>query len=71
MAGGLANFVLNAPRRRGNGGAAAAPLIDWDLVMIMEPTTLVGALAGSYLNKASGGGHGWLAGCLWAEQLAG
>jgi hypothetical protein len=73
MAGGLANFVLNAPRRRGNGGAAAAALIDWDLVMIMEPTTLVGALAGAYLNKASRGlgasaGPACLPGLAWAER---
>jgi uncharacterized membrane protein YfcA len=57
MAGGLANFILNAPRRRGNAAGLGAPLIDWDLVMIMAPTTLVGALAGSYLNKVGGRGE--------------
>lgn len=27
------------------------PLIDWDLVMVMEPSTILGALAGGYINK--------------------
>ena len=30
------------------------PLIDWDLVLIMEPLTLFGAIAGTYLNKILG-----------------
>jgi uncharacterized membrane protein YfcA len=30
------------------------PLIDWDLVLIMEPLTLFGAIAGTYLNKIIG-----------------
>ncbi len=30
------------------------PLIDWDLVLIMEPLTLFGAIAGTYVNKILG-----------------
>lgn len=30
------------------------PLIDWDLVLIMEPLTLFGAIAGTYINKVLG-----------------
>jgi hypothetical protein len=32
------------PLRRG-------PLIDWDLILVMEPSTILGALLGGYLNK--------------------
>ena len=27
------------------------PLIDWDLILVMEPPTLLGALGGTNLNK--------------------
>jgi hypothetical protein len=47
MAGGLANIILNIGKSRPNSNK---PLIDWDLVLVMEPTTIVGALVGSYLN---------------------
>ena len=30
------------------------PIIDWDLVLIMEPLTLFGAIAGTYVNKILG-----------------
>lgn len=31
--------------------SADRPLVDWDLILIMEPLTIGGALAGSFLNK--------------------
>ncbi len=37
--------------------SADRPLVDWDLILIMEPLTIGGALAGSFLNKV-----GWSAG---------
>jgi len=36
---------------------ADRPLIDWDLIMVMEPVTILGALAGSFINKLL---PGWL-----------
>lgn len=41
------------------------PLIDWDLVMVMEPSTILGALVGGYINKASHGVLFW----RWLERL--
>ena len=32
---------------------ADRPLVDWDLILIMEPLTIGGALAGSFLNKVT------------------
>ncbi len=29
------------------------PLIDWDLIIVMEPATILGALVGGYMNRAS------------------
>ena len=48
VGGALANFLFNALRRHPYGDK---PLIDWDLIMVMEPTTILGALFGSYINK--------------------
>ena len=48
VGGALANFLFNALRRHPYGDK---PLIDWDLIMVMEPTTILGALLGSYINK--------------------
>lgn len=50
MASGVANIILNVPRNR---MGSSLPMIDWDLVMIMEPSAMVGALVGGYLNKVS------------------
>jgi len=36
---------------------ADRPLIDWDLIMVMEPVTILGALTGSFINKLL---PGWL-----------
>ena len=30
-----------------------APLVDWDLALVMEPSTILGALAGTYINHVS------------------
>ena len=46
VGGAIANFLFNAPRRHNDG-----PLIDWDLILVMEPATILGALVGGYLNK--------------------
>jgi uncharacterized membrane protein YfcA len=45
-----ANFIVNSSRRH---RSLSRPLIDWDLIMVMEPTTMVGALVGGYMNKVS------------------
>jgi uncharacterized membrane protein YfcA len=46
--GAIANTLHNVRKRHPN---ADRPLIDWDLILIMEPPTLAGALLGSNLNK--------------------
>ena len=50
LGGAIANLVFNAPRRH---GLKDAPLIDWDLIMVMEPVTILGTILGGCLNKAS------------------
>ena len=44
----MANFIVNSTKRH---AFRDAPLIDWDLIVVMEPTTMLGALLGSYANK--------------------
>lgn len=44
---------------RGRHPLADRPLVDWDLILIMEPLTIGGALAGSFLNKVSGSCRCW------------
>ena len=46
--GALANTIRNVNNRHPN---ADRPLIDWDLILVMEPSTLAGALIGANLNK--------------------
>ncbi len=46
--GAVANTMHNGRKRHPR---ADRPLIDWDLILIMEPPTLAGALLGSNLNK--------------------
>ncbi|KAL3809938.1 hypothetical protein ACHAXA_002495 [Cyclostephanos tholiformis] len=46
--GAIANTLHNANKRHPK---ADRPLIDWDLILIMEPPTLAGALVGANLNK--------------------
>jgi len=44
----VANTVLNASKRH---PLEDRPLVDWDLVLIMEPLTIAGGLLGAFLNK--------------------
>jgi len=46
--GAVANTILNAPKRH---PLADRPLVDWDLILVMEPLTIGGALLGALLNK--------------------
>lgn len=46
--GAIANTALNWNKRH---PLADRPLIDWDLIMVMEPLTIAGALCGAFLNK--------------------
>lgn len=46
--GALANTILNAQKRH---PLADRPMIDWDLILVMEPLTIGGALIGAFLNK--------------------
>mmetsp|Transcript_64077 Transcript_64077/g.75862 ORF Transcript_64077/g.75862 Transcript_64077/m.75862 type:complete len:525 (+) Transcript_64077:2-1576(+) len=46
--GAVANTLLNISRRH---PLTDRPLIDWDLMLVMEPLTIAGALMGAFLNK--------------------
>lgn len=46
--GSLANTFLNTRKRH---PLADRPLVDWDLILVMEPLTIAGALIGAFLNK--------------------
>ena len=46
--GAIANTLRNSRKRH---PTADRPLIDWDLIVVMEPPTLAGALIGANLNK--------------------
>lgn len=46
--GALANTYLNASKRH---PLADRPLVDWDLILVMEPLTIAGALIGVFINK--------------------
>lgn len=46
--GAVANTYLNAQKRH---PLADRPMVDWDLILIMEPLTIAGALLGAFLNK--------------------
>merc|ERR1711865_252208 len=48
LGGSIANCILNIPKRH---PLADRPLIDFDLVMVMEPLTIAGAVLGSIINK--------------------
>lgn len=45
--GSIANVVFNLPKRQANGKS----MIDWDIIVIMEPSTIAGAVIGSFLSK--------------------
>mmetsp|Transcript_31492 Transcript_31492/g.64879 ORF Transcript_31492/g.64879 Transcript_31492/m.64879 type:complete len:560 (-) Transcript_31492:295-1974(-) len=46
--GAVANTILNVKKRH---PLADRPLVDWDLILVMEPLTIAGALMGAFLNK--------------------
>ncbi len=50
LGGALANFLLNVTRRHPEPNIHR-PLIDFDLVLMMEPTTMLGSMLGAMLNK--------------------
>jgi len=43
----LANCILNARKRH---PTADRPLIDWDIMLVMEPLTIAGSVVGTYVN---------------------
>jgi hypothetical protein len=49
--GAIANTLLNAPKRHPSPLANNRPLIDWNLMVMMEPLTMAGALIGADLNE--------------------
>lgn len=48
LGGALANTMLNISKRH---PLADRTMIDWDLILVMEPLTVAGALIGAVLNK--------------------
>lgn len=50
MGGSLTAFLVNVRRRH---PTLNRPLIDWDVMLLMEPTTIMGAVVGGYLNRVS------------------
>lgn len=50
--GAITNTVLNLSKRHPD---ADRPLVDWDLILVMEPLTIGGALVGSFINKVRHG----------------
>ena len=48
VGGSIANFAINVGKRH---HFLDRPLIDWDLILMMEPATIMGALLGGYLNR--------------------
>jgi len=47
LGGALANTMLNVPRKDDNGRS----LIDWDIIVMMEPSTIGGTVIGSFASK--------------------
>lgn len=48
LGSGSVGIISNAPKRH---PLSNRPLIDWDLVLIITPLTLLGAIGGTYLNR--------------------
>lgn len=46
--GSITNVYLNLKKRHPE---VDRPLVDWDLILVMEPLTIAGAVVGSFLNK--------------------
>lgn len=51
LGGAIASFAFNLPRRHPTH--KDRPLISWDMILIMEPSTICGAVAGALLNKVT------------------
>lgn len=47
LASAVANLIFNLPRK---SILRPGPLIDWDLVLLFGPPTVMGSIAGSYIN---------------------
>lgn len=47
LGGALANTMINAPRT----DSAGRSLIDWDIIVMMEPSTIGGTVVGSFASK--------------------
>jgi hypothetical protein len=47
LGGSIANTIMNV-RKTDDSGAS---LIDWDIIVMMEPSTIAGAVLGSFLSK--------------------
>merc|ERR1719414_1254372 len=47
LGGSIANTIFNVQKRDEMGAA----LIDWDIIVMMEPSTIAGAVLGSFLSK--------------------
>lgn len=48
LGGSITNVYLNLKKRH---PMVDRPLVDWDLILVMEPLTIAGAVVGSFLNK--------------------
>lgn len=48
LGGAISNMFLNIQKRH---PLADRPLVDWDLILVMEPLTIAGALIGAFLNN--------------------
>jgi len=48
LGGAIANTMLNVRKRH---PVADRPMVDWDLILVMEPLTIAGALMGAFCNK--------------------
>jgi len=44
----ITNMVMNIPKRH---PTEDRPLVDWDLILVMEPLTMAGAVVGAFLSK--------------------
>ena len=51
--GALVHFPLNMIKR--HSLAPDRPVVNWDLVLAMEPATIFGAILGTYLNQCARG----------------
>ncbi|KAG7382313.1 hypothetical protein PHYPSEUDO_005045 [Phytophthora pseudosyringae] len=47
LGGAIGNFFMNLRRTRDN---STQPLIDWDVILVMQPLLLLGATCGTFLN---------------------